>query len=389
VKKFDTIEGLRGWLAWTVVLCHIAYAADIYAKGWGPILKRAGGTSVMVFIIVSGFVITHLLIEKHETYGVYIFRRFMRIFPLFAVTCIIGYFCLPFLVEASSRLPWRDAPSFKFYYEFSEIVHSQTAYFWPNFFAHLTMMHGVISDDVLPSSQYVFNSPAWSLSLEWQFYLLAPLAVVAARRLPVALITIGILTVLCIAYDFGAFGSFQQPSLLFASAPFFAVGIGSRIAYPKLAGSLRNPAIVLALLVAQIPLGWQLAPLVVWGLIYTTLITDRRDLQPIDEAVMKFASLMLESRYALFMGRRSYSIYLCHLSLLGLTLYALTSLSADLSKTQAFLALLFTVVPVTFAFSCILYLTVEKPGIVLANRISTRKTATAANVNRSRHCLGR
>ena len=334
----------------------------------------------MVFIIVSGFVITHLLIEKHETYGVYIFRRFMRIFPLFAVTCVIGYFCLPLLVEASSRLPWRDAPSFKFYSEFLEIVHSQTAYFWPNFFAHLTMMHGVISDDVLPSSQYVFNSPAWSLSLEWQFYLVAPLAVVAARRLPVALITIGVLTVLCIAYDFGAFGSFQQRSLLFASAPFFAVGIGSRIAYPKLAGSLRKPAIVLALLVAQIPLGWELAPFVVWGLVYTTLITDRRNLEQIDEAVMKFASLMLESRCTLFMGRRSYSIYLCHLSLLGLTLYALTSLSADLSRTQTFLALLFTVVPVTFVFSCILYLTVEKPGIVLANLISTRRTATAVQI---------
>jgi peptidoglycan/LPS O-acetylase OafA/YrhL len=65
---------------------------------------------------------------------------------------------------------------------------------------------------------------------------------------------------------------------------------------------------------------------------------------------------------------------------LGLTLYALTSLSADLSKTQTFLALLLTIVPVTFAFSCIFYLTVEKPGIVLANLISTRKTATAAQI---------
>ena len=120
----------------------------------------------MIFIIISGFVITHLIIEKHETYGVYIFRRFMRIFPLFAVTCVIGYFFELVLLEASSRLPWRDAPWFAAH---AEVVHSQMAHFWPNFFAHLTMMHGAISENILPKSAYVFDPPAWSLSLEWHF----------------------------------------------------------------------------------------------------------------------------------------------------------------------------------------------------------------------------
>jgi peptidoglycan/LPS O-acetylase OafA/YrhL len=371
MKKFNSIEGLRGWLAWTVVLCHITYPAAIYAKGWGPVFEKAGDQSVLIFIIISGFVITHLLIEKHETYGVYIFRRFMRIFPLFAVTCVIGYICLPFLLAALSRLPWRDA-TFTF-----EAVHSQTVYFWPNFLAHLTMMHGAISNNVLPRSQVVFNGPAWSLSLEWQFYLVAPLAVVAARRLSVALIAIGILTALCIAYDFGAFGSFDKRSLLFASAPFFAVGIASRIAYPKLARSLRNPAIVFALLIAQIPLGWGSAPFVIWGCVYAMLITDRKNLLPLDEAAMKIASLMLEGRFSRFMGTRSYSIYLCHMPVISLMLYALTSVFVDLSKTEVFLALLVTVPPVTFAFSCILYLTVEKPGVVLGNLISIRKIGAA------------
>lgn len=378
VKKFNSIEGLRGWLAWTVVFSHIVVASNLYAKGVGLVLDRAGGTSVMIFVIISGFVITHLLIEKHESYGLYIFRRFMRIFPLFAVTCVIGYFSLPVLVEASSRLPWRDAPLFTSH---SEAVHSQIAYFWPNFFAHLTMMHGAISENILPRSAIVFNSPAWSFSLEWQFYLVAPLAIVAARRLSVALATITILTALCIAYDFGAFGSFELPSLLFASAPFFAVGIASRIAYPKLAGSLRNPAIVLALLVAQIPLGWDSAPFLIWGCVYATLITDRRHLLPIDEAAMKIASLMLESRFSTLMGTRSYSIYLSHMPVISLILYALTSLFVDLSQTDTFLALLVTVTPLTFAFTCILYITVEKPGVVLGNLISIRKTA--ANVRTS------
>src|ERR1700746_1845719 len=92
MKKFVAIEGLRGWLAWAVVVCHLVQTSDLYAMGLGPALVQVGLFSVLIFIIVSGFVITHLTIERPEPYGTYLVRRFMRIFPLFAVTCIIGFF---------------------------------------------------------------------------------------------------------------------------------------------------------------------------------------------------------------------------------------------------------------------------------------------------------
>ena len=40
---------------------------------------------------------------------------------------------------------------------------------------HLTLLHGVVPEKLLPSSATAFLGPAWSLSLEWQFYLIAPL----------------------------------------------------------------------------------------------------------------------------------------------------------------------------------------------------------------------
>jgi peptidoglycan/LPS O-acetylase OafA/YrhL len=374
VKKFASVEGLRGWLAWTVVLGHIADASNMYFKGVGPILVSAGFTSVKIFIIISGFVITHLLIEKQEPYGVYTFRRFMRIFPLFAVTCVSGYLSLPLFVEASSRLPWCDTSYFASH---SDALHSQTVFFWPNFFSHLTMLHGAISENVVPRSAIVFNGPAWSLSLEWQFYLVAPLVVFAATRLSVAVATITIFALLCVAYDFGAFGRFMMPSLLFASAPFFAIGIACRIAYPRLVGSLRNPAIVLALLVALIPLGWEAAPFWIWGCVYVTLIANRRLLLPIDEASLKIVSTMLESRFSIFMGTRSYSIYLCHITVMSVVLYVLTYLFVHTSKIEVFLSLFVIVTPLTFALACILYLTIERPGIVLGNLLSARTTKVA------------
>jgi len=240
------------------------------------------------------------------------------------------------------------------------------------------MLHGAINDDTLPRAIFVFNNPAWSLSLEWQFYLIAPIVLFIYRRLSVTLITIAVLTALCIAYDFGVFGIFQQRSLLFASAPFFAVGIASRIAYPKFLASLQNPTIVLALLGAQIPLGWELAPFLVWGCVYATLITDRRNLSPIDGVVIRLTSRMLESRPALFTGARSYSTYLCHMSIISLILYALTTFTIMLSSTQMFLVLFFVAFPLTLIFSCILYAVVERPGIALGNLILIRSTVATS-----------
>src|ERR1700727_1396258 len=115
MMRFPALEGLRGWLAWMVVLCHIAFCADVYAKGWGPIIERGGTVAVMVFMIMSGFVITHLISERHEPYRIYIFRRFMRLFPLFAVTCVVGFFATPLILTAASRVPYRDARDFVIY----------------------------------------------------------------------------------------------------------------------------------------------------------------------------------------------------------------------------------------------------------------------------------
>ena len=49
---------------------------------------------------------------------------------------------------------------------------------WPNDWglfiaAHLTMTHGLFPDGVLPDVWVGFLGAAWSLSTEWQFYLLA------------------------------------------------------------------------------------------------------------------------------------------------------------------------------------------------------------------------
>lgn len=374
MKKFTSIEGLRGWLAWTVVLGHVALATGI--KGVG-VLSHSAACAVFVFVIISGFVITHLLIERRESYLPYIFRRFMRIFPLFAVTSVIGYFTLPLLIAAASRLSWGDDLWFMAH---RAALESQIVYFWPNFAAHLTMLHGVISNDALPNSALTFNSPAWSLSLEWQFYLLAPLILAAIRKPQGAIITICVVTLLCAAYRFGAFGTFDVPSLLFASAPFFVVGIASRIAYPLMMGTLQSPAIVATLLVALMPIGWEMVPLCVWGCVYAAMIASQRNRSPLDGMFLKVAAVALESAPAMFMGARSYSIYLIHMPVISATLYTITWTVAEPMKMKTFLMLLPVVAAMTFGLSCLLYVTIEKPGISLGKMAFRKRSRSPAEL---------
>src|SRR5690242_3337403 len=124
VPKFRSIEGLRGWLAWTVVLAHLAFVSNLYARGLGGVLRQLAAPAVFVFIIISGFVITHLLHERSEPYSTYLLRRFMRIFPLFAVTCVIGYFTNDLYADTLSHVSYAGDPSFGTAAAFADIAHS-------------------------------------------------------------------------------------------------------------------------------------------------------------------------------------------------------------------------------------------------------------------------
>src|SRR3569832_2354324 len=100
MKKISAIEGFRGWLAWMVVLAHVVEVVD--AQGVWHILGEMGHPAVIMFVIVSEFVITHRVIERPEPYPIYVLRRFMRIFLLFSVSCFFGFFFLLLFVWSLS-----------------------------------------------------------------------------------------------------------------------------------------------------------------------------------------------------------------------------------------------------------------------------------------------
>jgi peptidoglycan/LPS O-acetylase OafA/YrhL len=368
MKKFSAIEGLRGWLAWTVVLDHLVEVTN--SKGVGHGFIMAGHYAVLIFIIISGFVITHLVSEKPEPYRLYILRRFMRIFPLFAVTCVLGYFTSDILAHALTKVSWAADPFFidNRIAIFSGIARTDHAFFWQNLLAHLLMLHGAIGDNILPFSQYAFNSPAWSLSLEWQFYLIAPFAILLASR-PRSLVRAAlVIAILEIAYAFDLFGSFHAPSFLPGAAGYFALGIASRLAYPALAGTVRQPSAIVALFMVLIPFGWDAVPLLVWALVMTGLILNRSA----PDSFAHYYRLALESRWAMYFGSRSFSVYLCHLPMIAICLSLWLSKFPASGRYMTFFALSATAVPLTIAAAELLYRCIERPGIALGSRLAQR-----------------
>jgi peptidoglycan/LPS O-acetylase OafA/YrhL len=109
-----------------------------------------GGHGVMLFFVLSGFLITWLLLKENAktstiSLGQFFKRRVLRIFPAFYAYWLIAGI---FLIATRKVVPWNHAISAFFYYS--------------NYFYAFN-----------PESNNLF-SHTWSLSIEEQFYLCFP-----------------------------------------------------------------------------------------------------------------------------------------------------------------------------------------------------------------------
>ncbi len=152
------VEGLRAVAVLLVVLFHVFVTAKSGAVSGGYI-------GVNVFFVISGFVITGVLLRECKATGkiglmAFYARRARRIIPAMAVVIVVSVLVERFLVSSATRdLVTNDA---KWSSIFLANVHLSRAY--PNFLVH--------RPDT-PLQNY------WSLAVEEQFYLVYPALVIA------------------------------------------------------------------------------------------------------------------------------------------------------------------------------------------------------------------
>lgn len=155
------INGLRAFAVISVVLYHFGVP---YVSG--------GFVGVDVFFVISGFLMTGIVLERVDHKGVLDFyiARFLRIVPALLVVVII--------LMAFGML----ALSTNEYEVLSKNAIASLLFYSNNYYA----IHSSYFD---PSSELNFLLHTWSLSAEWQFYILYPLLVILIKklRLPVGL----------------------------------------------------------------------------------------------------------------------------------------------------------------------------------------------------------
>lgn len=374
MPRFPAVDGLRSWMAWVVVFGHVLQQAFPYNVVLGD--YDIGGHAVDVFIIISGFVITHLLIERPGPYLAYLVPRFMRLFPAFLVSCMIG--AATYAIAREWAQPdWFDGV-------FGKEWRSMASYWPQHLIAHLTMLHGAIPNTLLPWSQYAFNPPGWSVSLEWQFYTVAPLAIWLANSRSRSWALVAIVVLMALAYHFAVKGHWDRPSVLIGTGKFFLIGIACRYAAPYIAGAVHHAAAIGVGLLFT--LGWIGSPSVaIWLLIFSFVLRADHPAQGVEGLYVRIMRALFESRPVLYLADRSYSTYLLHWPLLMLIGTAATWRGVPTGMPLALWMLL--VVPLTLLLQEPLYRLVEEPARKLGKRWSASLRARPSGDPRSRSAV--
>lgn len=371
-ERFDPIDGLRGYLALWVGVGHALFAGGVIHSTGALRLLMDGAPAVMVFVIISGFVITHLILQKAEPYSLYISRRFLRLFPVFALLCVAGYFLMPVTAWYSYNVPWAGAADWAQRLarvdEYSDQAARNLA---PHALAHATMLHSAIPMNLLPSADSMFLGPAWSISLEWQFYLIAPLLIWALRGPAAPLIVIAALAAWYVVGR-GAFGVFGAGALPI-SAPYFAIGIASRFAFPWLSAIKASPLLVVMTLgLLAVTLTTSELALLPWALFFPFLLWSQHG--PISGPLYRF---VFANPAILFVGKVSYSLYLVHFLVIQCALAALLWL-APAAPPAAFLIVALLALTLSLPVSAALYFAVEKPAIMFGKTLTAPRAREVA-----------
>ena len=198
-KKLDILLILRGLLAVSVVIWHI----NASNQNIPAVINIPGRTAVWFFFGISGYVIAYGFLTKRyylnatDIKAFYV-NRFLRIYPLFLLLSLLTVFT-EYLLTGSRLIGFNDIPAQIFMLQFNHA--------------------------------YILNGVFWTLGIEAQFYLIAPLLVLLLR-LSRNIYLIGIyLTMLAwVPFAFYFFGwSFDGRNLPAHLSHFFIGMIGCRI----------------------------------------------------------------------------------------------------------------------------------------------------------------
>lgn len=367
IKEFD---GLRGLLATWVLLAHVFHLGHLER------LRQIADAPVAVdvFIILSGFVIFNLL-DRGETYRDFITRRFLRLFPAFFLSLL---FCVLLAVLLPMPMPTSEQPDETFYLGKEQML-------VPHLLAHVTMLHGAVPDQILAGSSLSYLPPAWSISLEWQFYLLAPFLFAFLKRPNFRLgLVVALLVALRVVLNPRLASSSFLPSLTFGSfnaflpqqLELFLVGGVSYFVWKWLSareGKLKLRTDWLALLMVPMVLVLTRRPAVaLWAGLFLLLVGIWfGPSSPLARGVVS----SLNCRPLQWLGMISYSLYIVHWPVLVLVRFGIEQIFPQSGLALGAVLLGAFGFALSLGLAGLMYWRVEKPFMDYARELTRRRSA--------------
>ncbi len=229
---FKNLDGLRFLAAFAVIIGHAQHLIHQYQGyyPYQPYANKLASFGVDFFFVLSGFLISHLLMQEiRETATINIrhfyFRRVLRIFPLYFLVGLIGVFTGGFWVAYFDYLSLNDG-------KYIDYVYNQADFFKNLFFL------GTFSINI--QTFLGFHNPVsslnvghfWSLAVEEQFYLIWAPTLYVFRRY------VGVVILIFIGLGFylnnlpaATFSPYSQFQYYFLGNRFWYFGLGAGFAW--------------------------------------------------------------------------------------------------------------------------------------------------------------
>lgn len=324
------LDGIRGC---AILLVLIYHCVNVSIFPFNQITD-IGWTGVDLFFVLSGFLITGILIDTKGNNNfliTFFFRRSLRIFPLYYLVLLIFFVVLsiPEINEANKYLDKRHFQDIFYYLTYTQNI---------NF-----SFNGWGITDIL--------NPFWSLAIEEQFYLVWPLVILFTKNNKLLFISIFLITISLITRNLIPDNPF---SYVFTLARFDSLTIGSIAAFlirrdVKLLNKYVFPIFIISISVLAVVIFYTRSVSIMnphfirYGYTLFDILFACIIIFIFDKAhIGKLSNIFFDTAFLRFFGRYSYGIYVYHW-LLYRGLYVYLELKFSLHKLYIIPFLIFVV----------------------------------------------